>query len=118
MLLVLGVAERAVMDVMGWSKIDMAQRYMHVPDNLRQSIASQVGGLLWGTPADKDDREHGRGAVVAHSRTGSCTKLISGLPRVMANTHGFIQERMRMTVNNENRTIYVNTRRRQCYPLC
>jgi integrase len=47
MLLVLGVAERAVMDVMGWSKIDMAQRYMHVPDQLRQQIASQLGGLLW-----------------------------------------------------------------------
>jgi hypothetical protein len=48
MLLVLGVADRAVMDVMGWSKIDMAQRYMHVPDDLRQRIASQVGGLLGG----------------------------------------------------------------------
>jgi integrase len=49
-LLVLGVAERAVMDVMGWSKIDMAQRYMHVPDELRHRIAAQVGGLLWGNP--------------------------------------------------------------------
>jgi threonine dehydrogenase-like Zn-dependent dehydrogenase len=33
---------RAVMDVMEWSKIDMAQRYMHVPDELRQRIASQA----------------------------------------------------------------------------
>jgi integrase len=55
MLLVLGVAERAVMDVMGWSKIDMAQRYMHVPDELRQRIASQLGGLLWKTPAEDDE---------------------------------------------------------------
>jgi integrase len=46
-LLVLGVTERAVMDVMGWSKIDMAQRYMHVPDELRRRIADQLGGLLW-----------------------------------------------------------------------
>jgi integrase len=55
MLLVLGVAERAVMDVMGWSKIDMAQRYMHVPDQLRQQIASQLGGLLWKAPTDDED---------------------------------------------------------------
>ncbi|MGH3686941.1 MAG: tyrosine-type recombinase/integrase [Pseudonocardiaceae bacterium] len=54
MLLVLGVAERAVMDIMGWSKIDMAQRYMHVPDELRQRIASQLGGLLWKAPEDDE----------------------------------------------------------------
>ncbi len=47
MLLVLNVSERAVMDLMGWSKIDMAQRYMHVPDELRRRIAAQVDGLLW-----------------------------------------------------------------------
>lgn len=54
-LLVLGVAQRAVMDVMGWSKISMAQRYQHVPDDLRRNIASQVGGLLWKTPNDDED---------------------------------------------------------------
>jgi hypothetical protein len=43
------------MDVMGWSKIDMAQRYMHVPDQLRQQIASQLGGLLWKAPAEDED---------------------------------------------------------------
>jgi integrase len=48
-LLVLGVAERAVMDVMGWSKITMTQRYQHVPDELRRGIAGQIGGLLWQT---------------------------------------------------------------------
>jgi hypothetical protein len=42
------------MEVMGWSKIDMAQRYMHVPDELRSSIASQLGSLLWTSP-DGDD---------------------------------------------------------------
>jgi integrase len=52
---VLGVAERAVMDLMGWSKIDMAQGYMHVPDELRQRIASQLGGLLWKAPEEDDD---------------------------------------------------------------
>jgi hypothetical protein len=42
------------MDVMGWSKISMAQRYQHVPDELRRNIASQVGGLLWKAPNDDD----------------------------------------------------------------
>ena len=42
MLLVLNVADRAVMDLMGWSKIDMTQRYMQVPDELRRRIAAQV----------------------------------------------------------------------------
>ncbi len=55
-LLVLGVAERAVMEVMGWSKITMAQRYQHVPDDVRRGIAKQLGGLLWkATDSDKDD---------------------------------------------------------------
>lgn len=53
-LLVLGVAERAVMDVMGWSKIDMARRYMHVPDELRRKIADQLGGLLWTSPGEDE----------------------------------------------------------------
>lgn len=55
MLLVLGVHPRAVMDVMGWSSASMAKRYQHVPDALRQRIADQVGGLLWGQrPPDED----------------------------------------------------------------
>jgi integrase len=58
-LLVLGVAQRAVMDVMGWSKISMAQRYQHVPDELRRNIASQVGGLLWKAPNDDEDGSAG-----------------------------------------------------------
>jgi integrase len=58
-LLVMGVAPRAAMDVMGWSKIDMAQRYMHVPDELRSSIASQLGSLLWTKPEGDDDGTEG-----------------------------------------------------------
>lgn len=53
-LLVLGVNTRAAMDVMGWSRIDMAKRYIHVPDAMRRNIAQQLGGLLW-TAADDDD---------------------------------------------------------------
>ena len=46
-LLVLGVSDRAAMDVMGWSKADMAKRYMHVPDEVRRRIARQLGSFLW-----------------------------------------------------------------------
>jgi integrase len=46
-LLVLGVPERAVMDLMGWSNSAMAKRYQHVTASLRQDIALQLGGFLW-----------------------------------------------------------------------
>ncbi|MGI8814884.1 MAG: tyrosine-type recombinase/integrase [Pseudonocardia sp.] len=55
MLLVLGVPARAVMDVMGWSSASMAHRYQHVPDALRQRIAQQLGGLLWGEEHGEED---------------------------------------------------------------
>jgi hypothetical protein len=47
------------MDMMGWSKIDGAQRYMHVPDELRSSIASQLGSLLWTSPDGDGDGTEG-----------------------------------------------------------
>lgn len=47
MLLVLKVPPRVVMEIMGWSEMSMTSRYQHVPDELRQGIAEQVGGLLW-----------------------------------------------------------------------
>ncbi|WP_067509254.1 site-specific integrase [Actinoplanes sp. TFC3] len=46
-LMILGVQERAVMDVMGWATTGMAARYQHVTDQLRVDIAEQVGRLLW-----------------------------------------------------------------------
>jgi integrase len=46
-LLVLGVPERTVMDVMGWSTTSMAARYQHVTDPIRREVATRVGGLLW-----------------------------------------------------------------------
>jgi integrase len=51
-LLVLGVPERTVMDVMGWSSTAMAARYQHVTDPIRE-VASRVGGLLWSPNEDK-----------------------------------------------------------------
>jgi integrase len=46
-LLILGVPERAVMGLMGWSSTAMAARYQHMVDTVRSNIAEQVDGLLW-----------------------------------------------------------------------
>ena len=46
-LLVLGVPERTVMTVMGWSSTAMAARYQHVTDPIRRDVADRIGGLLW-----------------------------------------------------------------------
>ncbi|SCK12599.1 site-specific integrase [Streptomyces sp. WMMB 322] len=46
-LLILGVPERAVMGLMGWSSTSMAARYQHMVDSVRNNIAEQVNGLLW-----------------------------------------------------------------------
>lgn len=45
-LLLLGVTERTVMAVMGWSSTAMAARYQHVVAAVRRDVAVQVGGLL------------------------------------------------------------------------
>ena len=54
-LLLLGVPERAVMGVMGWSNTAMAARYQHVTAAVQRDIAGRVGGLIWqasGEPTD------------------------------------------------------------------
>ena len=53
-LLILGVPERTVMSIMGWSSTAMAARYQHVTDPIRRAVADQIDGLLW---ADQDDDE-------------------------------------------------------------
>jgi integrase len=47
-LLILGVPERAVMGLMGWSTTAMAARYQHITGSIRGDVAERVGGLLWG----------------------------------------------------------------------
>ena len=47
-LLLLGIPERVVMDIIGWSSSAMAKRYQHVTAELRRNVAMQVGGYLWG----------------------------------------------------------------------
>ncbi|GGO13391.1 tyrosine-type recombinase/integrase [Micromonospora parathelypteridis] len=51
-LLILGVAERAVMGIMGWSNSAMAARYQHLTAQVRRDIAQRVGGLLWDSPTE------------------------------------------------------------------
>ena len=46
-LLVLGVPERTVMGIMGWSSTGMAACYQHVSDPIRRSVAKLVDGLIW-----------------------------------------------------------------------
>jgi integrase len=53
-LLVLGVPERTVMSIMGWSSTSMAARYQHVTDPIRREVASRVGGLLFGDSRQSD----------------------------------------------------------------
>jgi integrase len=48
-LLLLGVPERAVMDVMGWSHSSMVKRYSHVTARLRRDIADRLDAHLWET---------------------------------------------------------------------
>ncbi|MFE3471271.1 tyrosine-type recombinase/integrase [Streptomyces bacillaris] len=59
-LLILGVSERAVMGLMGWSTTAMAARYQHMVDTVRSDVARQVDGLIWkpvgGRPDDGDER--------------------------------------------------------------
>ena len=55
-LLILGVPERAVMGIMGWSSTAMAARYQHVTDPIRVDIARRVDGLIW-------DREEAAGGA-------------------------------------------------------
>jgi integrase len=51
-LLVLRQPTPTVMSLMGWSSESMAARYQHVTDTLRSQVATQVGELIWESPAD------------------------------------------------------------------
>lgn len=46
-LLILGVPERAVMGLMGWSHSGMAARYQHITSRVQRDVAQRIGGLLW-----------------------------------------------------------------------
>lgn len=46
-LLLLGIPDRAVMGIMGWSNTGMAARYQHITAPVRREVARQMDGLLW-----------------------------------------------------------------------
>ncbi|RKE20024.1 site-specific integrase [Streptomyces sp. TLI_171] len=50
-LLLLGVPERIVMAIMGWSSASMAKRYQHVTDPMLHDVGAKIGGLLWSDSA-------------------------------------------------------------------
>lgn len=64
-LLILGIPERAVMGLMGWSTTATAARYQHMVDAVRVDVARQVDGLIWKPDGDGPDGEDGAaGALV------------------------------------------------------
>jgi integrase len=56
-LLLLGVPERAVMDVMGWSNAAMVKRYAHVTARLRRDIADRLNAFLWASNETKSETD-------------------------------------------------------------
>lgn len=58
--LILGVSERAVMRLMGWSTTAMAARYQHMVDSVRSDVARQVDGLIW-KPGENGQDDEGDG---------------------------------------------------------
>lgn len=52
-LLILGVPERAIMGLMGWSTTAMAARYQHITGSIRGDVTERVSGLIWGSPEPK-----------------------------------------------------------------
>ncbi|MGW3629113.1 tyrosine-type recombinase/integrase [Streptomyces sp. NPDC005122] len=54
-LLILGVPERVVMQIMGWSSTAMAARYQHVTGGILADVAQRVGGLIWEVAKASDE---------------------------------------------------------------
>ncbi|WP_407566011.1 tyrosine-type recombinase/integrase [Streptomyces sp. 184] len=59
-LLILGMPERVVVQIMGWSSTAMAARYQHVTGGILGDVAKRVGGLVWDVAQGTD--EVGRGS--------------------------------------------------------
>jgi integrase len=67
-LLLLGVTERTVMGVMGWSSTAMAAKYQHVIDAVKRDVATQVDGLLWAPPSRKGKKKRKKGSKKKRQR--------------------------------------------------
>lgn len=54
-LLLLGVPERAVMGIMGWSKTGVAARYQHITGTVLDTVAEKIGDHLWQRGPEQPD---------------------------------------------------------------
>jgi integrase len=73
-LLLLGVSERTIMGIMGWSNPAMTRRYAHMIDPIRHETASRIDGLLWASDSrfragDRGDAESARGSNETETET-------------------------------------------------
>ncbi len=55
-LLLLGVSERTIMGIMGWSNSAMTHRYAHMIDPIRHEAARRVDDLSWSRASDASRR--------------------------------------------------------------
>ncbi|WP_326945768.1 tyrosine-type recombinase/integrase [Amycolatopsis sp. NBC_01307] len=46
-LLLLGVPQRIVMEIMGWSNSSQAKRYQHVTEAMQSNVAQQINSFFW-----------------------------------------------------------------------
>lgn len=93
-LLLLDVPERTVMSIMGWSSTDMAARYQHVTDTIRQDVARQVDGLIWqasGAAADNSTIPVSRDSLTAILRLAELG-LVHADEAVMADAQEAMEE--------------------------
>lgn len=51
-LVLLGVHERTIMSVLGWSTTAMVSRHAHVIAPMQTDLAARLDGLLWASPPD------------------------------------------------------------------
>ena len=77
-LLLLGVRERAVMDVMGWSNAAMVKRYAHVTARLRRDIADRLNTYFWSANETNNETEPGSGRPDSESSQALCLLRTSG----------------------------------------
>jgi hypothetical protein len=76
----LGVSDRTVMDIMGWTDARMLSRYQHVVDEPRHDAARRMGATLWGdtdpTPAAPAGQAAAQGAAQDSTRKAVCTPCV------------------------------------------
>jgi integrase len=93
-LLLLDVPVRTVMSLMGWASAEMAARYQHVTDTIRQDVARQVDVLIWQARDSATGEETvpvSRGSLTAILRLAELG-LVHADEAVMANAQQAIEQ--------------------------